>query len=66
MTQILKLVVAGPKGSGKTTISNFLSGSKETLKIDKYDPTYGLRILEIDDVEIWDISGDQMYFVEVI
>jgi hypothetical protein len=59
MTQILKLV-------GKTTISNFLSGSKETLKIDKYDPTYGLRILEIDDVEIWDISGDQMYFVEVI
>ena len=31
MPQPIKIVVAGPKGSGKTTIANFLSGSSNNL-----------------------------------
>ena len=64
---IRKIVVAGPKNSGKTIISNFLGGHAETLAIDnsKYNPTAGVRIVEFDykseGIEIWDSSGDHSY-----
>ena len=64
----IKIVVAGPAGCGKTTISNFLAGTKDSLTADKYFPTAGVRILEIEsridgvrdavNIELWDSSGD--------
>ena len=67
----LKFVVAGPKGTGKTLISNYLSGVGEQLTSDKYDPTVGVRILQSEfrlngisenfNIEIWDASGDHKY-----
>jgi GTPase SAR1 family protein len=63
----MKIVVVGPTGSGKTTISNFLAGSKDSLVSEKYSPTIGVRILELEvknegsndiNVELWDASGD--------
>jgi Rab-like protein 5 len=67
----LKIIVAGPKGSGKTCISNFISGQSEKLDTDGYVPTAGVRILEFQhslaglnedaNVEIWDMSGDNLY-----
>ena len=62
----MKIVVVGPAASGKSTISNFLCGSKDSLQNDKYSPTVGVRILETElkdagqtvAVEIWDSSGD--------
>jgi GTPase SAR1 family protein len=58
MSRKLKLVLLGPKQSGKSTIANFLSGNSNTLLNENYDPTYGLRILETDLTELWDSSGD--------
>jgi GTPase SAR1 family protein len=65
----LKIVVAGPKGSGKTLISNCIAGQSDKLTADAYNPTAGVRILEHEfrlsginediNVEIWDASGDQ-------
>mmetsp|Transcript_12403 Transcript_12403/g.11237 ORF Transcript_12403/g.11237 Transcript_12403/m.11237 type:complete len:171 (+) Transcript_12403:19-531(+) len=67
----LKIVVAGPKGSGKTIISNFLSNQSESLISDRYDPTAGVRILEFElriagitdviNIQLWDSSGDPIY-----
>jgi len=64
----MKLVVAGPKGSGKTLISNFLaSGCSAELPLssENYNPTSGVRILEFEhregNLEIWDASGDHSY-----
>mgnify|MGYP005996799249 CR=1 FL=1 len=68
----LKLIVAGPKGSGKSAIASYLSGHNEgSIKIDQYNPTAGVRILEFDtpvkganepvSVELWDASGDHAY-----
>ena len=75
-----KIVVAGPKATGKTIISNHLAGvssnsnSEQLLVTNKYDPTAGVRILEIElklsgltysedcSIEIWDSSGDTKYF----
>ena len=64
----LKIVIAGPKQTGKTLIGNFLAGQSESLVSDKYTPTVGVRILEFEarvhgvsedlNVEIWDASGD--------
>lgn len=64
----LKIVIAGPKSSGKTTIGNFIAGHKDNLSADKYSPTIGVRILEIEsgingisqpvNIELWDASGD--------
>jgi GTPase SAR1 family protein len=64
----LKFVIAGPKGTGKSLIANYLSGQGEQLVSDKYDPTVGVRILQSDSklngisenfqIEIWDASGD--------
>lgn len=75
----LKLVVAGPKGSGKTVISNFLSGQTDKLVVsEKYSPTAGVRILEFEgktkgvsetlNIELWDCSGDDKYanFISVL
>jgi len=64
----LKIVVAGPKGSGKTLISNFLaSGCSPDLPLssENYSPTSGVRILEFEsregNLEIWDASGDHSF-----
>jgi Rab-like protein 5 len=67
----LKIVVAGPKGSGKTMISNYITGHGEKLFSDSYDPTVGVRIVEHElslqginetfNVELWDASGDHQY-----
>lgn len=65
----LKIVVAGPKGSGKTLISNCIAGQSDKLTTETYNPTAGVRILEhelqlngvheVIQVELWDASGDQ-------
>jgi tRNA U34 5-carboxymethylaminomethyl modifying GTPase MnmE/TrmE len=61
----LKIIVIGPKGCGKSQVSNFLLGQNETLVTDRYDPTAGVRILESElnngnlRIELWDTSGDQ-------
>ncbi len=61
----LKLITIGPKGSGKTSISNYLlNTNNENLETDRYEPTIGTRILEGEfgngniQVELWDCSGD--------
>ena len=63
---MLKIVVIGPKGSGKTCISNYIANQRDTLQVERYDPTVGTRILEVEskiggnsaNIEIWDTSGD--------
>jgi len=67
----LKFIVAGPKGSGKTMISNCIAGQSDKLTTENYQPTAGVRILEHElrlsgiseeiNVEIWDASGDHKY-----
>ena len=67
----LKIVLAGPKGCGKSAISTFLSGQAEGFKLDQYNATAGVRVLEFDtpvkghndpvSVELWDASGDHAY-----
>ncbi len=63
-----KIVICGPKGSGKSMISNFLAGHAEALPtpdLGKYSPTEGVRIMEFESdsgtVELWDASGDHKY-----
>jgi len=64
-----KLVIAGPKGAGKSAIASFLSGQQDQIRTDKYDATAGVRILEFEAtvrgeavaVELWDASGDHSY-----
>lgn len=72
----LKILVVGPKRSGKSAIANLLAGpdSPEGMRIAgiPYDETAGCRILEFDfsaergssnkiPIELWDCSGDLMY-----
>lgn len=64
----LKIVLAGPQGTGKTNIANFISGHCAQLTSDTYTPTVGVRILELEtqikgiqdtiNIELWDLSGD--------
>ena len=67
----LKIVLAGPCRTGKTTVVNFLSDAKEVSIGDSdYWPTHVVRIVEFEqkinvantfvrvDVELWDTSGD--------
>ena len=73
MVMHFKIIAAGPKATGKTTICNFIVNHTDKLDPpDSYSPTVGVRILEfqpsvpgINDelitVELWDMSGDQMY-----
>ena len=70
-SQKIKICVVGPKGCGKSAISNFLSGQASGLVQAPYVPTAGVRILEYEanipresnpvNVEIWDASGDHSY-----
>eukprot|EP00658_Telonema_sp_P-2_P077959 TRINITY_DN718_c0_g1_i3.p1 TRINITY_DN718_c0_g1~~TRINITY_DN718_c0_g1_i3.p1 ORF type:complete len:217 (+),score=60.00 TRINITY_DN718_c0_g1_i3:179-829(+) len=67
-----KIMVVGPKQSGKSAISDFLATQRESPK-ESYDPTAGVRIQEFEmnapgksphsegpriGVELWDVSGD--------
>jgi len=64
----LKIIIVGPKGSGKTMIGNYLSEQSQQLAVEKYNPTVGSRILvfqtplrgvsEDVTIELWDNSGD--------
>ena len=73
----IKIIIIGPKASGKSTIANFLAGRKNVLT-ENYRPTVGCRILEFEQefssknqsystgdnkitVELWDVSGDQKF-----
>ena len=58
----IKIIIIGPQGCGKSTIANFISDTTTSLQSeDKYKPTYATRILEKDNVEFWDCSGDQSF-----
>jgi Rab-like protein 5 len=60
----LKILVIGPEGSGKTTVTNFLCEKSNVLDI-PYRPTAGVRIIETEkevknkrtNIEFWDVSG---------
>ena len=69
----VKVLVIGPKNSGKSTIANLLAGRKQ-VTTKNYRPTVGCRILEFEKeapqnpnlpgdqrvtIELWDVSGDQ-------
>lgn len=69
-----KILVVGPKESGKTNITDLLAGFLEKPS-EEYDPTVGVRIREIlvnqsvqrrglgDKIliELWDVSGDPAF-----
>ena len=69
MLQKIKIVVVGGQNSGKSLLSNIVSGhitDPNTLQ-DYARPTTGVRILEFEhelqnqnnvDIELWDTSGD--------
>lgn len=70
----IKVIIAGPQKSGKSTIANFLlDPTKKNFDSQKdvesdYEATVGCRILEIERsgefkkrVELWDVSGDAEY-----
>ena len=51
MSQLqLKICVVGPKGAGKSSISNFLSGQSSGVEESRYEATAGVRILEYEGV----------------
>jgi GTPase SAR1 family protein len=60
----LKILVIGPEGSGKTTVTNFLCDKSNVLET-PYRPTAGVRIIETEKevknkritIEFWDVSG---------
>lgn len=70
-----KVLVVGPKDSGKTRLANYIAEFETQPALDEYAPTAGARILEFDRdvaqpgkrglsqlaVELWDCSGDQCY-----
>ena len=74
MASELKIVVAGPIGSGKTQIANILSSATKGFTND-IAPTVGVRILEFMQtldinslqqsivIQLWDMSGDEKYSI---
>lgn len=61
-----RLVITGPRRSGKTTLANALSGIGELREVQHYYPTIGVRIIgfEPNDEEcitVYDTSGDPSY-----
>jgi hypothetical protein len=66
-----RLVIAGPKGAGKTIIANALSSSDDLKTSLVYRPTVGVRILGFEAkkeecVTVYDTSGDPVFFRELI
>jgi GTPase SAR1 family protein len=43
----LKILIIGPEGEGKTTITNYLCGKSNVLDV-PYRPTAGVRIIETE------------------
>ena len=69
----VKILIIGPKKSGKSTIANILGDLQEGPS-QMYRPTAGCRIVEFErdppasvsqygkiNVELWDVSGDFKY-----
>ena len=60
----LQILCLGSPNTGKTTLCNYFA--KNTLLLEDYHPTQGVRILEFGkkinnvyvDVELWDCAGD--------
>jgi len=70
MSNALKVVVAGPKGTGKTIISDFLANQTQELGGATTESTAGVRILEFEqtlggsrsvNIELWDSAGDNSF-----
>jgi len=77
MSSLLKVLLVGPAGSGKSLLANFMHGSLEKKKIKEIQPalekserspTVGARILELErdtaggvSIQLWDVSGDHQY-----
>jgi ABC-type uncharacterized transport system ATPase subunit len=69
----LKILVIGPEGSGKTTVTNFLCGKSNVLDV-PYRPTAGVRIVETEKyiknktvtIELWDVSGSNVNTQDLI
>eukprot|EP00694_Reclinomonas_americana_P003765 EC790747.1.p2 GENE.EC790747.1~~EC790747.1.p2 ORF type:complete len:170 (+),score=49.95 EC790747.1:35-544(+) len=65
----LKVVIAGPQGSGKSLITNVLAETIKDPADCPYIPTAGVRIFEVErfiqgrqvHVELWDASGDRKF-----
>lgn len=65
----MKVSVVGPKGGGKTTLSNFLGSEEAAFQmVPAYAETVGCRILECErdiegpmQVELWDTGGSTDY-----
>lgn len=63
MSKKLKIVIAGPKKVGKSTLANVLGELQTTNELTApYFPTLGVRIVEAQiegiNAEFWEISGD--------
>lgn len=71
----VKIILVGPKDSGKTCMANFLSSLTAELTANS-SPTIGVRIVEFERklskqkaiqreqkvlVELWDVSGDKNF-----
>lgn len=53
-----KIVLAGPAGSGKTTLFNALTGRDLPTE---YIPTMGADVRNFLGTSLWDCSGDEKY-----
>jgi hypothetical protein len=63
MAPKLKILMAGPKKSGKSTLANVLGEAQTTNELSApYFPTLGVRVVEAQventNIEFWEISGD--------
>ena len=70
----VKILLIGPKASGKSTVANILGEQQDGIST-FYRPTVGCRIVDFErdppaslaynfskvHVELWDVSGDFKY-----